>query len=166
MNNLNQEPSTNEIVKIRLHGKHGGIALVDKENEWLDKFNWYYQEGTGVVRSVIIEGKRRLQLMHRLILNPPSHLVVDHANHNQKDNRLSNIRVCTRQENTRNSAGNTPNKTGYRGVSKNHNKFRARIRIETGVNLHLGNFDTPELASKAYNEAAIKYHKEFAYKTS
>lgn len=151
------------MVEIKMNGQSGAVALVDDDYGWLADFKWYYSENVGVYRSANIGGKRRLQLMHRLILKPSPDLVVDHANHNRLDNRVQNIRVCTRLENTRNSAGNTPNKTGYRGVSRNHNKYRARIRVEGGTNLHLGNFETPELASAAYKSAAIKYHGEFAY---
>lgn len=47
-------------------------------------------------------GKRQEQMMHRAILLPPAHLVVDHINGNGLDNRRENLRPATHSENGRN----------------------------------------------------------------
>jgi len=54
--------------------------------------------------------------LHRLIMNPPKGLVVDHINRNPLDNRRSNLRIVTIQENLRNQI-RPNNKTGKTGVS-------------------------------------------------
>ena len=55
------------------------------------------------------------------------------------------------------------NTTGFKGVSKVRDKFLAKMVIE-GEPKHLGLFSDPELAHKAYVNAARKYfggfHKE------
>ena len=58
----------------------------------------------------------------------------------------------------------TDNRSGFKGVywDKPHGKWRARIKLN-GKNIHLGYFDALEAAAQAYNEAALKYHKQFAY---
>lgn len=63
---------------------------------WLES-NW------GYVVGCLPNG--RYVLLHRLLLNPPRELVVDHINHDRKDNRKINLRVCTQAENSRNQKG-------------------------------------------------------------
>ena len=53
------------------------------------------------------------------------------------------------------------NKSGYKGVSREGNGWRAQIQ-DAGKNYRLGTFDTPEEAYEAYKKEAIKRHGEFA----
>lgn len=53
---------------------------------------------------------------HRLLLNPPEELEVDHRNRNKTDNRLENLRTVTRSENMKNTSRYKNNKTGAKGV--------------------------------------------------
>lgn len=150
----------NNYIQIPL-GKDAkdGYVIVDEASKWLLQYKWKWSEKAGAIAT---QGKKIL-LMHRLLTSCPKGMVVDHANHNRRDNRMSNLRVCTTTDNNRNSRGNKPNMTGYRGVSRANSKFRARIRIGSDKNLHLGVFDTASEAADAYMEAAKKYHGEFAY---
>jgi len=52
-------------------------------------------------------------------------------------------------------------KRKYLGVSYNRKYIRAKISVN-GKNINLGYFKTEIDAAIAYNEAAIKYHGEFA----
>ena len=54
------------------------------------------------------------------------------------------------------------NTSGFKGVyyDKRNNNWASSI-MAGGKSYWLGYFPTPEAASKAYNKAAKKYHKEF-----
>lgn len=89
---------------------------------------------------------------------------IDHANAIRTDNRISNLRVATDQENNRNRGLNSANSSGFKGVSwhAKTKKWRSDIRDSNGKRLYLGIFSTPESAHAAYCEAAKRYHGEFA----
>jgi len=42
------------------------------------------------------------KFLHRLIMNPPANMQIDHVNKNKLDNRRINLRVCTHSENQMN----------------------------------------------------------------
>lgn len=86
---------------------------------------------------------------------------IDHINGNRADNRISNLREATNQENQENQIKpHSNNTTGFLGVSKYNKsgKFIAHIRISEKLK-SLGVFNTPEEASEAYLTAKRKYHE-------
>lgn len=98
--------------------------------------------------------------MHRIIMgitNPDCK--IDHKNRNPLDNRKSNLRICTTEQNNWNTP---PKHDGYKGVSQDHNRWVAKIR-EDGKQITIGRFDTAEEAALAYNEKAKELFGEFAY---
>ena len=103
--------------------------------------------------------------MHRVITDSPAHLLVDHINHNGLDNRKANLRTATCAQNNVNRRSiktkNSPSK--YKGVywSKRDNKWQVQICYNYKIRT-IGQFNDEIEAAKAYDEAAMKYHKEFA----
>lgn len=84
---------------------------------------------------------------------------IDHINMNRSDNRLSNLREVTHQQNCYNFPLFKNNTSGYKGVSfiKKLNKFRAYI-VKDNKQICIGLFKTAIDASNAYNEAKRIYH--------
>jgi hypothetical protein len=93
----------------------------------------------------------------------PENMQIDHINGDRSDNRISNLRLATHEENCRNSKPRKHNKTGIKGVRRMRSKWAARIRVNN-KEIWLGCYDTPEEASSAYQKAAAELHKDFARK--
>ncbi len=77
--------------------------------------------------------------------------VIDHINHNTHDNRVENLRVCSKQQN----AFNREVKGCY--YIKTIDKWLSKITINDDV-ITIGYFSNEEDAHKAYLEAKQKYH--------
>ena len=103
--------------------------------------------------------------MHRLIMNAPKDLLVDHKNGNGLDNRKSNLRFCTKQQNQMNQRPQRNNKySSFKGVcfmKGKRNPWTAHIGLNNKL-IHIGYFPSEIEAATAYNESALKYHGEFA----
>ena len=102
--------------------------------------------------------------MHRVIINNKNtKMHTDHINGNGLDNRKINLRICTHSQNLMNRGASINNKIRYKGVSyiEKINKFRVQIMVNK-KNTTIGYYINPIDAARAYNEAAIKFHQEFA----
>jgi len=86
---------------------------------------------------------------------------VDHINDIKNDNRWCNLRDCTGSQNQANKSIQRNNTSGYKGVHKVGNRWRALIYY-AGCKISLGNFSCKHTAAKQYNDAATKYHGDFA----
>lgn len=140
----------------------GDLALLDAVDlPLMRRFSWYATPGPNITYV-----KSDAGYLHRLLLNAPSGLDVDHVNRtrNGLDNRRANLRLATRAENLANSFNPKVNTSGYKGVSwiKAEQKWVAGIKID-GRRRTLGRFRDPWEAAQAYNEAARAAWGEFAY---
>lgn len=151
-----------EIVYIELNHKGKTMeTMIDLED--FDKANYYkgtwytrYSKGTKSFycngNITLNNGKRTTIQLHRIIMNiTDTKIQVDHIYHNTLDNRKSQMRLATSQEQQWNKR--------CRGYSWNKklNKWKSRIRIN-GKEKHLGLFEKEEDVRQAYLDAKEKYY--------
>ena len=86
---------------------------------------------------------------------------IDHINLNRKDNRLSNLRSATNQENNNNRTRcHKNNKSGFLGVfyCKIMKRYVSKIMVD-GKSINLGYFETPIEAHDEYIKQKRILHK-------
>jgi HNH endonuclease/AP2 domain len=152
----------------RIYLGEGKWTLLDVKDYYrLRIFKWIiYGNGTNLyaVRHQLIEpNKTKTVYMHREIMNPPAGLVVDHRNCDGLDNRKDNLRFATHAQNTRNRRKKKNASSQFLGVYFNKEKSTWDSQImHNGKKIWVGRFKTEIDAARAYDAAALKYHKEFA----
>lgn len=164
------QPATSEYRTIPL--SQGQFAIVDAgDYEWLNQWKWTawwspHSKSFYAVRNEYTPGDRKHPkrlIMARVIMAAQKGVVVDHWDHNTLNNRRYNLRVASYSQNGCNKSKQKNNTSGYKGVywHPQGGKWRAAIWINK-KRTHIGLYDTPELAHKAYVLAAKDLHKEFA----
>jgi hypothetical protein len=154
---------------LNLYSRKYGIkkVIIDDEDYELYKSKTWSLRYNSHAKSFYCSWHRvggKTIYLHRLIMGAKDRTqIVDHINHDTMDNRKNNLRICSIRESNRNTRSRISNISGYKGVSfsKIRNKWWARIGINY-ESIDLGYFDDKKDAARAYNEAAKKYHGEFA----
>ncbi len=145
----------------------GYVAIVDEADlELVGSHKWSAHSSGYAVRME----SGRMVYMHRLIMNATGAVYVDHINGDVRDNRRSNLRLCSGNQSAMNR-GKVKRSTSsrYKGVwyQSKTMRWHAHIRIPVpgkgrGRRKFLGSFGSEIEAARAYNEAALMYHGTFA----
>ena len=143
----------------------GRFVLVDNIDADLLMFTWTgnaqdYVTGTMFSRRTQLH----VEIARRMGITSGRKNQVDHASRNKLDCRRENLRASTPMQNGANSGLDARNKSGFKGVSRYRagNCWQASIRVE-GKSRHLGHFEDPSEAARAYDEAAKKAFGVFAH---
>jgi len=115
------------------------IATADDEDaKTLSEHRWYAVPNVmggfyAAAKVINAAGRSTTLYMHRLLMDAPKGLQVDHINHDTLDNRRANLRIVTNQVNNANRAGPySSNKHGVRGLSIHHReRYVVRCAIVT-----------------------------------
>jgi hypothetical protein len=126
--------------------------------------NKQYAIHTKRINKDVNHGKNKCIMMHRLIMGVKEYngTVIDHIDGDGLNNRKSNLRVCTHSENHMNQKVRINSFTGLKGVfyDKRRNYYYSSIIVNSKC-IYLGSFESPDMAKKAYDNAAIKHFGEF-----
>jgi len=111
----------------------------------------------------MLAGEVKRIRMHRLIMNAPEGMHVDHINGDGLDNRRENLRVVTAQENQFNSRKRVAGYSLFKGVSWSAaaKKWKAYI-CPNKKQIHIGLFDSEIAAAQAYDAKAKELFGEYA----
>ena len=130
----------------------GTVFLFDKSKFPLIRdTKWYrnYRNPDGKMLYII---DRHGNYLHRVLTQPPKGYEVDHISLDTLDNRSSNLRIVTHQQNQINHSLQRNNSSGISGVAlyPKSDKYRARIKVSQ-KDIHLGYYDDFEEAVQARN---------------
>ena len=144
----------------------GEEYLFDIEDyEKIRKYNW--TSNSDGYADTTVKGKHLP--MHRLVMgcDNNSSLVVDHINHDIKDNRKINLRLVTYQQNAMNRSLHSNNTSGVTGVSWNkRDQVWVTYITYNQKTIRLGCYINFNDAVRARKKAEDKYFGEYACKNN
>lgn len=113
-----------------------------------------------VARSIV--GKTKEVRLHRLVMDAKEGEYVDHIHQKTYDNRKSQLRITTNQQNCFNHKLHSHNTHGNKGLTQRENgRWRARIWVNYET-IDLGTYEQIEDAIEARKKAEIKYFGEYS----
>ena len=155
---------------IQIPLTQGQFALIDDEDfDIVSKHKWHakkYKHTYYAATNIKKEDKKTILRMHRLIINVPDGMEIDHLDHNGCNNQKYNIKVCTHWENMQNKKNqyDVLTTTKMKGVyfDNTTKKWKSTIWIN-GRSKSLKSSDRLEYAIRAYNRASMFYFGERAF---
>lgn len=152
-----------ELILYDNNGNEKAKSIIDIDDiEKIKNYKWGLDSKGYVKRNN--ESSKTIKL-HNYIMgyDCDDNYYYDHIDRNPLNNRKSNLRVCTKQQNTWNRSISSRNTTGTPGLyfKKSRNKWTVTFRIN-GKSIQIGSFKTKEEAISARKEAELKYYGEFS----
>ena len=140
---------------------------IDKEDlELIKPYTWSFNN-TGYLRANV--NRNTGTRMHRFILGLDKNdkRMVDHINHDKRDNRKSNLRICSNKENSWNASPSKSSKSGIPGVNwdKRYNKWAVYL-TKDGKRKFYGYYKNLNDAIEKRKQAELESYQEYGYNYS
>lgn len=147
----NKYKIVDDVVIIYINSKYGDCeCIIDREDfDKVNQFNtsWYLVYNKSRIESVVTKIQRnkvrKSIKLHVLLTDRPDGLVVDHIDGNVLNNKKSNLRVVTAEENATNLKDYHTSSSGYQNIYFEKGKYSVRIKPK-----RYGRYDTIEEAVK------------------
>jgi hypothetical protein len=147
---------------MSLQTKCGLEILIDEEDyNYLSMYKWFRLKARNTTYARTNKNKKTKVISHIIAevydwdLNGK---VIDHINKNGLDNRKQNLQIVSQQKNIAKDAGWKVSSSEFRGVSKNKNKWAARL-YHKGKHYYLGTYNT-EIEAR---DVVLKKRQEVGY---
>lgn len=153
---------------INIAGREFSIDDDHETIAYLAQFIWWVApQGYALTKITQPCGAKKTYGMHRIVLamnggdidNP---LDVDHINRIRSDNRRSNLRWVTKQENALNAALPFTKAGRFPGVSRNKDRWQVVVRLDKKTLKWLGIYDSEEEAARVAEPYLPHRAAEFA----
>lgn len=157
--------TTENEVRCWVPGSGGRIVVLDSADMqfFLNQPGGWYAHKEGENHYVFTRVCPRKKL-HRLLLNAPDHLVVDHKNGDGLDNRRCNIRLATSRQNSWNSRRRYVRRTSlYKFVWLHESgRYTGTLFGPGGKRHSIGYYEDEREAARAADALARLFRGEFA----
>ena len=146
-----------EFAKVELRNSDMAALVDSSDAELVSGHAWYLSpQGYAVGKC---------GFMHRMIVQPRDGYCIDHIDRNKLNNRRSNLREATAQNNVCNSRNMAGKTSAFKGVYFDKAMPRTPYKVTIQLNrkqIHVGRFRTETEAAMAYDAKAREMFGEFA----
>lgn len=157
------EDGTYAIVELT----QGQVTLVDIEDlDKIGEYRWYAVWNSTALAyycntAVRIAPKKQAILgIHRIIMDCPDGLVVDHIDGNSMNNRKYNLRIFTKAQNNMNKRIRKCNRSGHRNVVLKGDRYEVYVN-ENGKRHYIGSTRDYNIAVEMQESAAKELQGEY-----
>lgn len=130
---------------------------------------WKWQANTPerpyAQRCATIKGKQHKLYLHRVIMNCPPGLVVNHIDGDIHNCTRANLEITTSHRNSSVLRVNNRSRSGFAGVETRHMRMGTRYRVKATVHgrrFTVGTYDSPEEAARAYDVVMVTAYQHNA----
>jgi hypothetical protein len=152
-------------LKIHSRTKIVYTQVDDEDYDSLIKYKWWITPDGYIWTRDHSNGWKDVKnlLIHRVVMNAPKGITVDHKDRNPLNNQKSNLRFATYTQQNINTKMRSDNTSGHRGVywEPRRNCWRVCINFNK-KQIHVGQFKDKDEAIVAYNTKCKELYGEFA----